>query len=402
MTEATTGQNTAGQPSVTLGARLRGRRMERGWSLEQVESHLKMRRATLQAIEGERYSELPDKVYALGFIKSYAHFLELDVASIMEQAERELASFVPKRQTVQVELPSPHEGRSAGLWGLLGVGLVVIIGGYAGWYHFYSHGELASSLLPAHVADGHDAQPVDHKEGGTVATSSGETSTGSVAGDQTASLPQVTAPSTTQDEGPKQDDAAKDTPDLAPAPEVISPGAEPNNVAGDHMGGQDAAHPSLEKGQAAESSGPVVPAPMPSVQSQDVTQPPPSSSAQQAVQSPAAPVQAQPAASSDENTVAIVAHEDSWVQISDATGKVLVSRLLKPGETWQGTAGASYRITCGNAGGVVFQTGNVVSAPLGQRGRVVRNLVVDATAVTQGRYGYGSVITGAAPTPEGH
>lgn len=388
MTEANKRHDMAGQASVTLGARLRKRRVELGWSLEQVESYLKMRHATLQAIESERYADLPDKVYAFGFIKSYAHFLGLDVANVMEQAERELASLVPKRHTMQLDLPGPQEGRSAGLWLLLGVGLIVIAGGYVGWYHFYSHGELGSSILPAHMTSEANAPQAVEKKAVATVTSTSETQS-----QQLATVSPPVGATSPQEGAQKVDESAKDTPDIPPAPEALPSSTEGSS--------------SFDKEGQAVANGPVT-----SVQTTSPTQGPaeqkpvdvPSTAAQPVAATPAQKPVVQPSqpAQSVEDAVSIVAREDSWVQVSDSTGKVLFAKVLKPGETWQGTAGASYRITCGNAGGVVFQTGNVVSAPLGQRGRVVRNLTVDAIAITQGHYGYGSPLTGASPAAAAH
>ena len=372
--EDKTGQGMAGQPSATLGARLMARRKELGWNLADVEAHLKVRLAILQAIEEGDYSRLPDKVYVLGFVKNYARLLGFEGEEIMRQADRELSSFMPKRQTVQLDLPGPQEGRSAGLWILLGVGLVVIIGAYVGWYHFSSHGQLASSILPSHLAGNAEAPsdgatPSDARQAGTSEGQGAETQ-------KTASAQS----SGGQDMSARQDDGQKDTPDLQPAPEVVSPSATAVPSGTDVTGsdGHPVEPPAADTTQPVQMTAPMHPA--------ETAKAPETQTAPATVTNQKA-----------EDSVSILAREDSWLQVTDAAGKVQLVRVLKKGEVWQGTPGETYRVTSGNAGGVVFQAGNVVSAPLGLRGRVVRNVTVDAASVEQGHYGYGALTTEAAP-----
>jgi len=79
-----------------------------------------------------------------------------------------------------------------------------------------------------------------------------------------------------------------------------------------------------------------------------------------------------------------------WMQVKDKDGHVLVSRVLKAGESWQGdAAGAPFRMSFGNAGGVVLSTDGTTSAPLGRQGEVRRNVEVTAEAIKSGVFGNG-------------
>ena len=53
-----------------LGARLRERRMEQGFSIEDIASRLKVPPRVLKAIEEGRRDELPHAVYIRSFVKS--------------------------------------------------------------------------------------------------------------------------------------------------------------------------------------------------------------------------------------------------------------------------------------------------------------------------------------------
>ncbi|MCH9609515.1 MAG: hypothetical protein S4CHLAM45_14310 [Chlamydiales bacterium] len=66
-----------------FGQRFRQRREERNLSLKEVENSTSIRMGHLEAIEEGRFSNLISPVYAQGFIKKYASFLELDGDQMM-------------------------------------------------------------------------------------------------------------------------------------------------------------------------------------------------------------------------------------------------------------------------------------------------------------------------------
>ncbi len=67
-----------------IGEKLKNERLKQGISLQEVEKDTKIRKYYLDAIENENYSVLPPKVYAVGFVKRYAKFLDLDVEEYAE------------------------------------------------------------------------------------------------------------------------------------------------------------------------------------------------------------------------------------------------------------------------------------------------------------------------------
>jgi len=72
-----------------LGARLREARESRGLSLDQVEEHLRIRRPILEALEEERYGDLPAMAYTRGIVRSYARYLGLSEDELLGQLEIE-------------------------------------------------------------------------------------------------------------------------------------------------------------------------------------------------------------------------------------------------------------------------------------------------------------------------
>ena len=55
-----------------------------GYTLEQIEEETKIRRYYLKALEEERFDVLPARVYAIGFVRRYARFLELNEEEVVE------------------------------------------------------------------------------------------------------------------------------------------------------------------------------------------------------------------------------------------------------------------------------------------------------------------------------
>ncbi|KKR14984.1 MAG: putative membrane protein [Candidatus Falkowbacteria bacterium GW2011_GWA2_39_24] len=62
----------------TVAEQLRTTRQAKDWKLSAVAKELKISVHYLQALEGNRYEDLPAGVYGLNFLRTYADFLDLD------------------------------------------------------------------------------------------------------------------------------------------------------------------------------------------------------------------------------------------------------------------------------------------------------------------------------------
>jgi cytoskeleton protein RodZ len=72
----------------SLGRLLKRTREERQIELDEAFRATRIRRHTLEALENERWDELPSQVFVKGFLKNYAEFLELDSEMVLELYER--------------------------------------------------------------------------------------------------------------------------------------------------------------------------------------------------------------------------------------------------------------------------------------------------------------------------
>jgi cytoskeleton protein RodZ len=102
----------------------------------------------------------------------------------------------------------------------------------------------------------------------------------------------------------------------------------------------------------------------------------------------ATPGVATPTASTQGET--ILATADSWVEVKDASGNILFSRLMHQGDSWPVPDMPGLTLTAGNAGGTEIADNGAAGQPLGATGAVVRNYVL-----TQG----GPAAAASPPSP---
>lgn len=137
--------------------------------------------------------------------------------------------------------------------------------------------------------------------------------------------------------------------------------------------------PAAPASQAANPAAPSVPAP--------VAPPPVPASASAAVSPPAPSTAPAP----DAPRVLIRATSDAWVQVRERQGQVLLSRVMRGGETWPVPRGAKLLMTTGNAGGTELVVDGVAAPPLGASGALRRDVPLDGDAAKP--------VAAAAPRP---
>ena len=84
-----------------LGQKLKNRRQELGLTLKDIENKTKIRSYYIDALEQERFSILPDKVYVIGFLKSYAKILKLDSGEIISYFNNALEASTTEKSSTQ-------------------------------------------------------------------------------------------------------------------------------------------------------------------------------------------------------------------------------------------------------------------------------------------------------------
>lgn len=81
----------ADTPLETVGQDLRAARLRRGEDIATAARILKIRKDHLEALEEDRFSALPGRAYAVGFVRAYAAHLGLDPLQTAERFKQEIA-----------------------------------------------------------------------------------------------------------------------------------------------------------------------------------------------------------------------------------------------------------------------------------------------------------------------
>lgn len=281
---------SAARHEPTLGTLLRQTRERRGLTQAELGRRLNLAASTIDALEREDLQALPGPVYVRGYLRRLAAELKIDEAEL-QQAHTRIAGEdtpIPRRPNPRTEpLHPPRQARRLPL--LLGVGVVSIV----------LAGILAQRYLP-------ESWP---ESGGA-----------SLAQDPP---PVVAAPA-------------------MPLESIPLPPEPPLPPAVDHTPGDDAAasappHTLPEPTPSAEE--PASPA---TIGDQPTT---PAHTAPGSTPSPVASTE-----SSSSRTLEVrIGRADSWVQVQDATGKVLLEERLKAGSTRRIEGRSPLQVKIGNA-----------------------------------------------------
>jgi hypothetical protein len=90
-----------------IGSSLRAERERLGLSLKEAESETRIRARYLEALEEERFDDLPGEAYVRGFLRSYAAYLGLDGAQYLAAYRARVRVPQPAIAPVPVGTPAP-------------------------------------------------------------------------------------------------------------------------------------------------------------------------------------------------------------------------------------------------------------------------------------------------------
>lgn len=110
-----------------VGQSLRLAREQRGEKVEDIAETLKIRRVYLQALEDSDWANVPELVYAQGFVRSYADYLGLDGPAAALQFKKEFRGGPRKPE---LDMPKPIEDNQTPDFKIIGAsiaGLLVVL-----------------------------------------------------------------------------------------------------------------------------------------------------------------------------------------------------------------------------------------------------------------------------------
>lgn len=130
---------------LSAGDRLREARARLGLTLDSASARTRIRRDYLEALETMDPRGLPSRAYAIGYLRTYARFLELDEIAIVDQFKAEADTQTGRAQptahqkTRDIRLPK----------GVFGAVLILAaVSGIAWWYANTASGEGAFADIP--------------------------------------------------------------------------------------------------------------------------------------------------------------------------------------------------------------------------------------------------------------
>jgi cytoskeleton protein RodZ len=133
-------------PLETVGQDLRTARLRRGEDLATVSRALKIRKEHLDAVEEDRIESLPGKTYAIGFVRSYAGYLGLDVTAMVARFKEEIAGRHDEHTPAIAQIPDEETRHLPRGWRIV-AGVVVLLLGYGAW-HLFSSGSTQVAVPP--------------------------------------------------------------------------------------------------------------------------------------------------------------------------------------------------------------------------------------------------------------
>ena len=405
-------------------------RQQLGQDLRSIAEVLCIRYSYLDAIERGQYENLPGPTYAMGFVRTYAEYLGLDGDQIVDRFKHEVEG-IDSQTKLHFPMPAP-EGKMPGGAVFL-VAALLFAGAYGVWFYLSNQGEslgdlvapvpeqlqemvegsasIAGSARPAAPAPAAPApaaeppqSPAASPQAETAPAAPTSTPTDEAAASAAPAAPPVTAP---QSEAPASAAAAPQSPAVQ-APAQQGSAASTGDVVQHPSGPQQAETPAVSAPPAADqpSAAPASPAPASEAPASEApASEAPASEAPAAEAAardepysiPAAPESSasatafllnhQPTVYGEENAdarIVLKASQDAWVQVRDREGNLLLTRVLRVGDSYKVPNQADLTLLTGNAGGLEISIDGSALPALGPVGAVRRNIPLDPEALRSG------------------
>lgn len=308
----------AGTQNLRAGEILRQARLEKKVPLEEISSAIYVRVGQLKAIEDDHLDSLPGMTYAVGFVKSYATYLNLDAEELASRFRAQHGAVKPKAMMPAQEPLMESKTPNTGILMTAAAAVLVLV---VGWAMFTDGDEVAENVVSAIPP-----APV-------------------IADDGTLPMPTVADAETAVEIEGK---VASETGVATPAPSVV--------VAPVPQRAQEETPATAPTATAAR--------PAPAIQWNTTPSSGASSGASDEV------INVKPGKS----RVLLKATQKTWVQITDAQGGIVLKKVLSPGEQFSVPEGTSYSLVTTNAGGVSISVDGGRAQKLGQKGDIVRGV----------------------------
>lgn len=355
--------------SYGVGSTLKGAREKMDKPLAEVASQLRIRQPFLQALEEGRHKDLPGGTYAVGFLRTYAEFLGLDGEEMVRRFRAEAAGDLNARS--ELFFPSPSsEGRIPG-GAVLFLGILLTGVAYGAWYWLSARDASVAELVPtlpdrfASALNRQATLPGEAARSGESAAKTDEPPTAKTleppAAAPAAAKEELVPPSEDEDK-PAKPEPAKTEP-TTPEPAKAEPAqTEPAKAEPPQAEPARAEAPTTEPANPVDLAKPdanAVPASVPAgkIIGQEHT---------------------------NSRITLTAAGDDCWIQVRELDGQLLLSRLLRKGDSYIVPNRPGLSLMVGNAGALEITADGRKAPTLGTSGQVRRDIKLDVDKLLAG------------------
>jgi len=314
-------------------------RETRGFSASLVSSRLRLAPRQIAALESGDWAALPGRAFIRSSLRSYGRLLEVDVSPLLDAIESQLPGTEVLKPDSELKRPMPRQGALG--FGGSGTGnrwvwLLLLVAGVIALAFFYGGGAtlLKRDVQPqarstSGAANGSEAAP----SGTGAAAEAPPAASGAPSTVVQPVAPGVAAPPAA---------AGGSTPSAAPPPTTVPP---PVNLP---AAAPAASAPVPTAAATSQQPGSAPAAAMPS--QPNAAQPAPPRDPPPSVARPAPP--ASGAADSRLNPLVMRFPVESWIEVRDAAGAILITGTQAPGTVRELSGDLPLSLTIGNAAGV--------------------------------------------------
>ena len=358
-----------------VGTTLRNARGKTGKSLSEVATLLRIRQPYLLALEEGRHRDLPGGAYAIGFLRTYADFLALDGEEMVRRFRAEASDDLNSRS--ELVFPSPvSEGRIPG-GAVLFVGLLLAGLAYGGWYLLSSRDSSVAEMVPA----------LPERLSSVLNRPASVTGESQPPAATEAAKPAEDEQTKPQDPNPPEaapTAAAKETEVVPPAEddEAKTPKSEPLKVEPAKV---EPVKPEATKVEPAKSEMVKTEPPKPEPVKPEAAKVEPAK-VEPAKTEPAKVEPAKPAVSENTDTRVqlTAAGDDCWIQVREMDGQLVMSKLLRKGDSYAVPNRPGLTLMVGNAGALDVLVDGKKAPALGAAGQVRRDIRLDPDKLVGG------------------
>ncbi len=137
----------------SIGEKFKKRREEKGLFVEQIARDTNISKKYIDAIENENFSEMPGEAYLIGFLRSYAEYLDIDPEEIVSIYKNTKI----QEQPVPEELIPAKKGLSAPVLIVL-IAVLAVAAGAAGFLLLGNDGEKSVEMVEAGSSEEKDVK----------------------------------------------------------------------------------------------------------------------------------------------------------------------------------------------------------------------------------------------------